>query len=320
MARTRLLALGVSLSLFAIPGPSLGGGGKQEAKERFEKGVGLFKDGDFEAALVEFRAAYEAMPHYGVRYNLGVTLQNLHRYAEAMEEFVAFLDEGGSKIGKKKRQEVEGFIEELESLVSTLRITCNVEGARLFLNGTFQRDLVLENEILLDLGEYDLEIRLEGWQTHYAKIDVPGGRVIDMAVELVEVAPEEPEPVVAEPEEPEPLPVPVAPVQAPRRRSPAAFWSLLGVTLASGAAAGALGGTFLAKKKDFEDAGPVEGWQEDRKELQGLALGADLMIGLTGALAVATVVIGVVTLRREKPGVALSPMLEGPGLVVGGTF
>lgn len=318
MARTRLLALGVLLSLLAIPGPGLGGGGKQEAKERFEKGVGLFKDGDFEAALVEFRAAYEAVPHYSVRYNLGVTLQNLHRYSEAMEEFVAFLEEGGSKIGKKKRQEVEGFIEELESLVSTLRITCNVEGARLFLNSTFQKDLVLENEILLDLGEYDLEIRLEGWQTHYAKVDVPGGKVIDMAVELVEVVPEEPEPVVAEPVEP--LPVPVVPVPAPRRRSPAAFWSLLGVTLASGAAAGALGGTFLAKKKDFEDAGPVEGWQEDRKKLQGLALGADLMIGLTCALTVATVVLGVVTLRREKPGVALLPMLERPGLLVGGTF
>jgi hypothetical protein len=326
MASARFLAPVAVLALVLASTVGHGASPKQEAKERFEKGVTLFKDGDYEAALVEFRAAYAALPHNSVRYNLGVTLQNLHRYAEARQEFEAFLEEGGAGIDKKKKQEVEGFLEELESLVSTLRLGCNVTGAKLFLNGTFKKELGTEDVLLLDVGEYDIEVRLDGWKTHYAKMEIPGGKVIDLTVELVPVKPEEPvveepaKPVVEEPAEPEPPVQPEPPVEK-KGRSPAAFWSLLGLTLASGITAGALGGTFLAKKKDYENAGPVPGWEDKRTELERLALGADLMYGVTGALAVSTVVLAVVTFRREgKQEVSLSPMLDAPGLVVGGTF
>jgi hypothetical protein len=320
MTGFRVMALGLALALSTISTGALGSD-KEEAKERFEKGVVLFKDGNYSAALVEFRAAYAAMPHYSVRYNLGVTLQNLHRYAEAKEEFLAFLAEGGDDIEKKKRKEVEGFLGELESLVSTLRISCDVDGAQLFLNATFEKDLSLENEILLDVGEYDVEVRLSGYPSHYEKLEVPGGKVIELTVTFLEEPAVEPdEPVVDQPVAIIVPPLPPPPTPVVKKRSPAAFWTLLGLTVASGVTAGVLGGTFLAKKKTYEDDGPVEGWQDRRRELQNLAIGADLMIGVTAALTVATVVTGAITLKRgeKRSKITLTP--TGTGLVLGGTF
>ncbi len=43
----------------------------KEAGTRFKKGLDLFKDGDYQAALIEFRRAYELAPNYNVLYNIG---------------------------------------------------------------------------------------------------------------------------------------------------------------------------------------------------------------------------------------------------------
>ncbi|MBW2264248.1 MAG: hypothetical protein JRG91_19965, partial [Deltaproteobacteria bacterium] len=57
----------------------------------FDRGVELFHNGDYEGALVEFRAAYESEPHFRVRYNIGISLYELHRYIEAKEEQESYL-------------------------------------------------------------------------------------------------------------------------------------------------------------------------------------------------------------------------------------
>ena len=45
--------------------PALG-----EARERFQRGVDLYKEGSFDAALAEFNKAYELAPNFRVLYNM----------------------------------------------------------------------------------------------------------------------------------------------------------------------------------------------------------------------------------------------------------
>jgi len=74
--RQRSLALCVVLAL-TLPSFTASAQGtvtaaaQTEAASRFKKGLELFKDGDYQAALIELRRANELAPNYNVLYNIG---------------------------------------------------------------------------------------------------------------------------------------------------------------------------------------------------------------------------------------------------------
>ena len=68
-----------------------------EASQRFKKGVQLFKEWSFDAALAEFRKAYQLAPSYRVLYNIAQVHYELHNYVEALKAFRQYLTEGGSE-------------------------------------------------------------------------------------------------------------------------------------------------------------------------------------------------------------------------------
>lgn len=183
MNTTKGIGFGVIMALM-LSAQVVCGEDLEDAGERYEKGVDLFKAGNYEGALVEFRAAYEAAPHYKVRYNLGVTLYHLHRYVEAREQLEAFIAEGGEDVEQKMLTEAEAILYELTKLIGTMNVTCNVDGAVLFMDGDEIAVLPLDEPVALDVGEYDLEVRAPGYQTHEETVDLAGGKLVNIDVSL----------------------------------------------------------------------------------------------------------------------------------------
>jgi hypothetical protein len=288
-------------------GPALAVG-QVEAKERFEKGVALFKNADYEGALVEFKSAYESKPHFAVRYNISICLYKLHRYAEAQEEMEAYLEEGGDGIPGEKRQEIETILVELSSLVGTLKVTSNVEGAVLEVDGEALAALPMASPCRLDVGEYEISIVAEGYEPHTTTLVIPGGKAMEISVELVA------------------LPGDGAP--APKRKPVpgGVFWAGAGLSVALAAGAAVTGG--LAMKKhdeyaglDYEDAG----WEKVQNEGRSLVLTSNVLWGVTGAVAVTTVVLAFFTdftggKEKRQAAVKLVPDLRNPGLSLVGAF
>ena len=66
-----------------------------DAQRRFQRGIELYKESDFDAALVEFKRAYELVPSYKILYNLGQVSYQRHDYASALRYFRQYLEEGG---------------------------------------------------------------------------------------------------------------------------------------------------------------------------------------------------------------------------------
>lgn len=178
------MSTGLLLVVLQVPGLATGQG-ESEASDRFDKGVSLFKAGDYGGALVEFQAAYEASPHFLVRYNVGMTLFKLHRYVEAEAELSAYLAEGGDQVPKKKKKKVQSQLVEIMSYIGSLSLSCNVEGARVHVDGEFAATLPITQPLRLDVGEHSLEVRAEGYTTHSEKVSVPGGKQVELLVELV---------------------------------------------------------------------------------------------------------------------------------------
>src|SRR5688572_2788380 len=69
-----------------------------EAAERFERGLTLFDEHDYAASLAEFRRAYVLKPTYKLRYNVGRVCLELRDYVCALEQFEAYLSEGGDQV------------------------------------------------------------------------------------------------------------------------------------------------------------------------------------------------------------------------------
>jgi hypothetical protein len=263
------------------------------AEERFEKGVSLFKNDDFDAALVEFKAAYKLKSHFAVRYNIGITLYKLHRYEEAFEELQAYLFEGGGQVGDERRKEVVEILGELKSLVGVLEVNCGVEEAQLFVDGKE----VDSWEMSLEVGEHSIEVRAPGYEPFTTTIELPGGSTLKVDAELV------PEDDI------ETLP----PVEADKgkRLGPAVFWTGLGLTAAVSVTAAVTGGLALKYRSDYRDMDYEDAWRSTRRKCHDLALTTDILLGVAGGLAITTIVVAFFTdfdgRERQSMSWSISP-------------
>ncbi|MBW2263739.1 MAG: hypothetical protein JRG91_17395, partial [Deltaproteobacteria bacterium] len=87
------------------------------AKERFTKGVKLFKQEDHAGALAEFLAAYKAEPHFSVLFNIAQCHAAIENNAEALSYFQQYMDKGGDSIPTQRKVEV---VEEMDRLKTLL--------------------------------------------------------------------------------------------------------------------------------------------------------------------------------------------------------
>jgi tetratricopeptide (TPR) repeat protein len=102
------------------------------------------------------------------------------------------------------------------------------------------------------------------------------------------------------------------------RVPPAVFYALLGVTAASGVALAVTGGLALQRQREFEQTAvdSADG-DELRERGEPLALAADVLIGVTAAAGLATLIVAIFTRwRGEAPraAVSLSPTRRGAAL------
>ena len=66
---------------------------EEEARRHFQTAMALFEAGDFELALTEFQAAYDAKPHPSVLRNVAATQEKLRRYPDAIRTLDRYLSE-----------------------------------------------------------------------------------------------------------------------------------------------------------------------------------------------------------------------------------
>lgn len=282
-----------------------------EAKKRFLQGVALFQDEHYEGALVEFQASYDANPKWGLHYNLGLTLQALHRYVEAAEQFELYLEKGGDEIEPDRRVEVEEILDDLQSVIGKLDVNCDVEGADVYLDGEKVATTPLDAPIRTDVGEYQVVVEKPGFVEFTVKVSVPGNASVTVDVQMTEVTPEE-EPVPEEPAPEEPAPEPQS-----RKLGKGPFVAMLVLTAAAGLSAVATGTVTLIRNKKFYDTAfeDTQRWSDLRDSGKKLALATDVLLGVTAAAAVTTVVLAIFTdfAKKEKPSeaVTLAPILGG---------
>ena len=293
----------------------------EQARSHFARGVELFKEGDFRAALIEFQRAYDAAPNYKVLYNLGQTSLELQDYAGALKAFKGYLDGGGREIPAARRTQVEADLKRLESRVARVEIAVNVEGADVTVDDVSVGRSPLPQAVLVGAGRRKIAATKAGLSPATRVVDIAGGDKPKLSLELVEQTPQ----VITVTTQPDGTTTQkIAPLQPqPTTRTTTGpstgFWIGLVSTGALAVGTGVLGGLALASKSTFDSrvaqVGVTTQQVDDaRNETRNLALATDIVGGVAIAFAITTVVLAFTT---HSTHVVREGVLVVPGGVAG---
>lgn len=212
----------------------------KSASKHFQRGVTLYNEADYRAALVEFRRAYELAPAAAVLYNLGQTHFQLQSYAAALETFERYLAEAGDRA--PHRAEVEANIETLRSRVGKLALRADTDGCEILIDDEVSGRTPLDQPLTVSIGRRKVVIVCEGAAPQTKLLDVSAGEQTDASFSLARLPAAPAAPVVRE--------------AAPVRPAHPTNWGKIGWTSTAvlGAGAAATGILAYLASRDLRDA------------------------------------------------------------------
>jgi len=279
-----------------------------EAQRRFQRGIELYREADFNAALVEFKRAYEMVPTYKILYNLGQVSYQRHDYASALRYFRQYLDEGGSSIATDRRLEVESDVVRLEGRVGKLEVQTIETGAEILIDDVAVGLSPLKAPILVNNGRRKVEVIARSGEHRTRLVDVAGDESVRVSfprlvLQPAEPPPSPPRPAVQPQPQPQPRPEPqpqpqssapavVSAVSTPRRERtfPWKSWTLTGLLAGGAAVTGVMAWTSKSELDDQRSRFPSDANEIDyyTRRTNGFALATDgLLIGTAIMTAIA---------------------------------
>ncbi|MGK3967249.1 hypothetical protein WMF38_24130 [Sorangium sp. So ce118] len=270
-----------------------------EADARFRRGVELYNEADYGAALTEFRRAYALAPAYQVLYNVAGACYQLRDYACALRAFERYLTDGGARIAADRRGEVQKDIAVLRGRVAAVAVSTSVADVEIAVDDVPAGRTPLSEPLLMSAGRRRIVAAAPGRPAVTRVIDVAGGDQVALQIEIPEAPPPQaalpgPRLAAAPPEQPG---VPVDRSSRRELRVPVLPWITTGALVAGAAVTGVLA---LGASSDLGAAlgafpGDARAIERERTRTATLALTADLLAG-------AAVLVGGVSLYLTVAG------------------
>ncbi|MEO6420775.1 MAG: tetratricopeptide repeat protein [Polyangiaceae bacterium] len=288
----------------AAANPSTSTDPVDRARVHYERGLQLFNEENYAAALFEFDRAYELAPSYKILYNMGRIQRQQNNYAAALRSYARYLREGGTAVPPERRAEVETEIGVLKPRVAAVTVVVNISGADVYADDTPVCTATIESScfgksplqspIIVNGGRHKITATKAGYAPATSLISVVGSDTIDVKLDLVSYA---------------------QPVAAPRRIP----WVGWGTTGALAVGAGVFGYIALSSSSKLETARAQP--NADPNNLDSRASKVRTFGVVSDVLTVSAVVVGVVSLyytlkwgkdsneKLPKAGTALVPKL-----------
>lgn len=279
-----------------------------EARIRFQRGVELYKDGDYRASIIEFRRAYELVPSWRIQYNLAQACAEVQDHPCTLRALEAYLAGGGAEVPEDRRTAVEAELRRVRGRVARVHVTVNREGADVLVDEATVGKSPLAEAALVGAGRRKVSAILPSGQTQTKLVDVAGGDDLTVALEFVDA------PVVVAPVARD---VPVARAEEPPSRTPVVIGLVATGVLAAGTATtGILG---LSAKSDFDKEldrlpGSEDAIAKARSRTDTFATVTDVLGAATLVAAGVTVYLALTRHAPPKPSVGLTILPSPTGI------
>ncbi len=159
--------------------------GEAAARAHYERGVALFDEGQFTAALAEFEAAYEASHRAPILFNIGQLEARLGRSVEAVDTLRRYLAEGGDAVSAERRALVEAEIATQSARIASVTASVTVPGATVSIDDVEVGTAPLPSALRVSAGEHVIAARADGFETARFRFRIAGGESQTVALELV---------------------------------------------------------------------------------------------------------------------------------------
>lgn len=156
----------------------------QDARERFRRGQTAYQQGDYEAAITEWSAAYQADPRPLLQYNLAQAYERLGRLTEARQALETYVAHAASD--DTNQSDARARLSSLRERLSHtgVRVSGGPEGASILIDGHDWGRTPRPDMIAVEPGTHRLIVRLAGYQDFNATMVVPAGQTVDMPIEM----------------------------------------------------------------------------------------------------------------------------------------
>jgi tetratricopeptide (TPR) repeat protein len=277
----------------------------EQARKHFGQGLKLYKDGDFDAALVQFERAYAMKPNFKVLYNIAQCHFELRQYVEARDTLSRYLKDGVGSIETERQSAVQNDLAELERRIAHLTLKVNVTGATVYIDGKKAGVTPLGKPVDVNEGQRTISVETADRGSKQRIVRVAGGEAQTVSVDFAAPAPSQ-------------LAVDGSGKNDGQRRQAsnglgAGFWITGGLAVALGASAGATGYFALRAQDDHDDALKRFGVSADelgdaQKRAENFALTTDILAGSAIVFAgIATVLLVSHDSGREQVGLGVGP-------------
>lgn len=145
---------------------------KAEARASFDRGITLFDNGAYDAALVEFQRARRLFPTRSASRNAELALRKLHRFDEALDIVEELLRE--SSLSDAERRGLVHELHELTAVVGTLAVGCAESDAAVLINGIERGKTPLPRPIRMSAGTHVVRVFKEGFLPYETRVEVAG--------------------------------------------------------------------------------------------------------------------------------------------------
>lgn len=291
----------------------------RKAKVQFGQGIDLYNQGKYEQAAVAFETAYELKPSWKILFNLAQAENEQGRYASALKAYTRYLAEGGDEVPAERVAQVKKEIARLNALVGMIHLSCDVEGATVYVDGKRSGETPLTGPLFVDLGEHRVALKSGAEELHSEVVRVKGGQRVELELLLGE----EPETGELADE------APAEPLEEEQEEGGAErvwTWVALGVGGAAAVGVGITGG--MAKSRTGEISKECDGNScppDQRDELDSagrLVTAANVLTGVAAAGIVAGAVLFFVEPGMGESEVTVAPTAgrDGAGVAVAGRF
>ena len=167
----------------------------ERARLHYERGLQLFNEENYDAALFEFDRAYELAPSYKILYNMGRIQRQQHNYAAALRSYARYLREGGTGVPPERQAEVEKEISILKPRVAAITVKVNIDGADVYSDdipvctATIESSCVgkspLRTPIMVNGGRHKITATKAGYAPATSLVSVVGSDAIEVKLDLV---------------------------------------------------------------------------------------------------------------------------------------
>lgn len=316
--------MAVAVLVVSLAGGALAqkkGGDKASAKKFLASGDRKFAKSDYDGALADYKAAYEAYPDNRIYYAIAGAEEKLGRHLDAFRHYSSILEEGG-EVKPELRRDIQRRLEGVKKHLAAIRFAIEPSGATIFVDGHEIGTSPLAEPHWVKPGKHTYTIRARGYTEKVGAADLSPGEVSEEAVELErDAAPTPAAQKKPSDDDDDDEPVVAGPSRIPLIVGIGGTIVLAGATTFSGLLAVSEHDTFADDTQPFGDR------EEARSDGKRLALTTDILLAATLSAAAFTGYYYFGVYRPRKRQFEQTAVWWGPragdhevGLAVGGRF